>query len=147
LTTALLDLNVFVALLWPAHEHHHAVHQWFKSRGRSKWATYPLTELGVSRLLSNPVFSPDALPLSETLALLRKNVDHPRHEFWPDSAPVIRSLTGLTEHIGGHRQATDAYLLGLAIHRKARLATFDAGLKQLAVNAGKGPHVELIEVG
>jgi predicted nucleic acid-binding protein len=97
--------------------------------------------------LSNPAFSPDALPFAEVLTLLKRNIDHPLHEFWPDSLPVARSMANLAEHVEGHSQTTDAYLLGLAIHRKARLATFDAGLKQLAVNAGQGSHVELIGNG
>jgi toxin-antitoxin system PIN domain toxin len=144
LTTALLDLNVFLALVWPAHEHHHSAHEWFKSRGKSKWASCPLTQLGVVRLLSNPAFSADALTLDQALVLLKRNLDHPLHEFWPDSLTVPRSFEGLVQHVGGHRQTTDIYLLGLAIRRSARLATFDTGVKQVAVNANKSAHVELI---
>ena len=96
-------------------------------------------------MLSNPAFSPDALELDQALTLLKSNINHPLHEFWPDSLTVARSFEGLVQHAGGYRQATDAYLLGLVIRRKARLATFDSGVKQLGVNAGKGAHVELIE--
>jgi hypothetical protein len=32
----------------------------------------------------------------------------------------------------GHRQITDAYLLGLAAHNKAKLATMDKGIIHLA---------------
>ena len=135
---------MFVALVWPAHEHHRLAHEWFEARGRSKWASCPVTQLGVVRLLSNPAFSPDALSLDQALELLKLNIQHPFHEFWPDSLTVARSLEGLVEHTNGYRQTTDAYLLGLAIRRKGRLATVDKGLKQLAVNAGKGSNVELI---
>ena len=31
--TALLDLNILTALLWPAHEHHDTAHRWFHARG------------------------------------------------------------------------------------------------------------------
>ena len=99
---------------------------------------------------------PDALKAAREYARRRKQtlgqavselvrINHPLHEFWPDSLTVARSFEGLVQHAGGYRQATDAYLLGLAIRRKARLATFDSGVKQLGVNAGKGAHVELIE--
>jgi uncharacterized protein len=145
LNTALLDLNVIVALVWPAHEHHRAAHDWFKSRGRSRWATCPVTQLGLVRLLSNPAFSPDALSLDQALSLLRTNLNHPLHEFWPDSISVTQSLEHFAQHMGGYKQVTDAYLLSLAIRRKARLATFDSGLKQLAMNLGKASSVELID--
>jgi toxin-antitoxin system PIN domain toxin len=145
LNTALLDLNVFVALVWPAHEHHRPAHDWFKSRGRWKWATCPITELGLVRLLSNPAFSPDALSLDQAFSLLRTNLKHPLHEFWPDSIRVTPSLDDLVQHMEGYKQVTDAYLLSLAIRRKARLATFDTGLKQLATNLGKASSVELLD--
>jgi uncharacterized protein len=43
----------------------------------------------------------------------------------------------------GHRQITDAYLLGLAIHNRGKLATLDRGILQLAGSDFAG-HVELI---
>jgi uncharacterized protein len=97
------------------------------------------------RLLSNPAFSPDALSLDQALSLLRTNLNHPLHEFWPDSISVTQSLEHFAQHMGGYKQVTDTYLLSLAIRRKARLATFDSGLKQLAMNLGKASSVELID--
>ena len=142
--TALLDLNVFVALAWPAHEHHAPARNWFLNRGRSKWATCPITQLGFVRLLSNPAFSPDALAAVEALELLVKNVSQPTHEFWSDALPVPRALKPLMRDAFGHRQITDAYLLSLAVRHKARLATFDRGLAEFATQARISPHVELV---
>ena len=142
--TALLDLNVFVALAWPAHEHHASARNWFLSRGRSKWATCPITQLGFVRLLSNSAFSPDALAVREALELLAKNVNQPAHEFWSDSLPVPRALKALTRDAFGHRQITDAYLLSLAVRHKAVLTTFDRGLVEFAVQAKIGSHVDLV---
>ena len=142
--TALLDLNVFVALAWPAHEHHAPARNWFLNRGRSKWATCPITQLGFVRLLSNPAFSPDALAAVEALELLVKNVSQPTHEFWSDALPVPRALKPLMRDAFGHRQITDAYLLSLAVRHKARLATFDRGLAEFATKARISPHVELV---
>lgn len=144
MTTALLDLNVLVALAWPAHEHHTPAQDWFLSRKRSKWATCPITQLGFVRLLSNPVFSPDALSVREALELLAKNVSQPSHEFWPDSISVPRALRPLVGDGAGYRQVTDAYLLALVVRRKGRLATFDRGLVEFATQAKVGSHVELV---
>jgi len=43
----------------------------------------------------------------------------------------------------GHQQVTDAYLLGLAIHYKGKLATFDQGLGSMVGKARSA--VELID--
>jgi len=140
----LLDLNVFVALAWPAHEHHAAARQWFLNRSRSKWASCPITQLGFLRLLSNPAFSPDALPVRQALELLIKNVNQPLHEFWPDTISASRALKAFGEATTGHQQVTDAYLLSLAVSHRGRLATFDRGLAEFARQAKLGAHVELV---
>jgi predicted nucleic acid-binding protein len=44
----------------------------------------------------------------------------------------------------GHRQVTDAYLLGLAIHHKGRLVTLDRGVPALL--APDSPQAAVIEV-
>lgn len=133
--TALVDLNILVALLWPAHEHHEAAHEWFGGRGQARWATCPLTQLGCVRLMSNPAFSRDALHPVEALALLEKNLAHPAHEFWPDRLPLSAAVKGVEAGLTGHRQVVDAYLLALARQRQGVLATFDRGLRTLASGA------------
>jgi hypothetical protein len=132
LKTALLDLNILTALLWPAHEHHGAAHRWFRARGKAGWATCPLTQLGFVRIVSNPAFSRDALSPVEAIALLDENLSHPGHEFWPDNLQLAAGVKQLQAGLHGYRQITDAYLLALASRRKSILATFDRGLKMLA---------------
>jgi toxin-antitoxin system PIN domain toxin len=132
LKTALLDLNILTALLWPAHEHHEAAHRWFAARGTACWATCPLTQLEFVRIVSNPAFSADALSPGEALALLAANLTHPSHEFWTDSLPVPAAVKPVESSLQGYRQLTDAYLLTLASRQKGVLATFDRGLRTLA---------------
>ena len=122
-----------IALLWPSHEHHEAAHVWLASRGRrSRWATCPLTQLALVRILSNPAFSPDALAPIDALNLLGRNVAHPAHEFWPDAVSLREAVSSVAPRLQGYRQLADAYLLGLASRRRGMLATFDAGLRSLA---------------
>ena len=130
--TALLDLNILTALLWPAHEHHDIAHRWFGARGNARWATCPLTQLGFVRLVSNPAFSRDALTPPAATALLAANLTHAGHEFWPDSLQLPRAVKGMEPALSGFRQLTDAYLLALAGGRKGVLATFDRGLRTIA---------------
>ncbi len=133
--TALLDVNILTALLWPAHEHHDAAHRWFLARGHSGWATTPLTQLGFVRIVSNPAFSREALSPLDAIVLLNENLGHPEHEFWPLNLKLPAAVHGMEPGLKGHQQLTDAYLLALARHRKGVLATFDRGLRTLAGKA------------
>jgi len=130
--TALLDLNILTALLWPAHEHHDVAHRWFGARASARWATCSLTQLGFVRIVSNPAFSRDALSPAEAVALLAENLTHPGHQFWTESLEVPAALKCMGAGLQGYRQLTDAYLLALANSRKGVLATFDRGVRTLA---------------
>ena len=50
----LLDVNVLVALLDPAHVFHERASRWFASIHPQTWATCPITENGVLRILTLP---------------------------------------------------------------------------------------------
>ena len=130
--TALLDLNILTALLWPAHEHHDTAHRWFAARSNARWATCPLTQLGFVRIVSNPAFSRDALAPARAVALLADNLTHPGHEFWTESLQVPAAVKGIEPALQGHRQVMDAYLLALASRHRGLLATFDRGLRAFA---------------
>jgi toxin-antitoxin system PIN domain toxin len=126
----LLDVNVLIALIWPEHQFHRQASSWFDRNARHGWATCPVTQMGFVRILaSSPI--PNAPTISEALGLLEPNLDHPDHEFWPDEIGLVPAvnLTGVT--LRGHRQVTDAYLLGLAMHNKGNLATFDRSIAAL----------------
>jgi len=133
--TALLDLNILTALLWPAHQHHETAHRWFHARADARWATCSLTQLGFIRIVSNPAFSRDALSPPGAMALLGANLSHATHEFWTETLQVPAAIKGMEPRLQGYRQLTDAYLLALANHRKGVLATFDRGLRSLAREA------------
>jgi toxin-antitoxin system PIN domain toxin len=130
--TALLDLNVLAALLWPAHEHHDAAHRWFAAGADASWATCSLTQLGFVRLVSNPAFSRDSLSPVDATALLSRNLGHRGHQYWSDGLQLPAALRGMETKLQGHRQVTDAYLLALANRNRGVLATFDRGLGALA---------------
>jgi len=130
--TALLDVNLLIALVWPTHEHHDAAHVWFRSRGRARWATCPLTELAFVRIVSNPAFSRDAPDPAGALTLLLANLDAPGHEFWPADLSGGQALGEARIRLEGASQVTDAYLLALARARRGVLASFDEGIRRWA---------------
>ena len=141
--TALLDINILTALLWPTHEHHEVAHRWFRQRSDAPWATCPLTQLGFVRIVSNPAFSRDALSPTEAVALLGENLGHPAHEFWTESLQLPQAVKGIEARLQGYRQLTDAYLLALARGRKGVLATCDRGIRALAGDEFSGS-VEIV---
>jgi uncharacterized protein len=129
--TCLLDVNVLIALLWPPHESHARAQRWFAQNARHGWATCAMTQAGFVRIVSNPAFSRRAVSPRDALEVLRGSLQHPRHHFWTEDIAVTESLAQFGRRLLGHQQITDAYLLGLAIQKKGRLATLDARLSSL----------------
>ena len=128
---SLLDVNVLVALAWPNHVHHARAHAWFRDARASGWATSPLTQSGFVRVSSNVRAVPEARTPVEAMALLRRIVRLPGHEFWPDDTAAANEDGGPLALVVGYRQVADAHLLTLAMRRGGRLATFDAGVRDL----------------
>jgi toxin-antitoxin system PIN domain toxin len=141
--TALLDVNFLIALFDPDHVHHEAAHAWFGSHRSSGWATCPLTENGVVRILSNPAYSASAERPGEVARRLASFRDSGDHAFWPDDISLCDSRIfdlGL-----GHRQLTDVYLLALAVRRDGRLATFDRSIPGKAVRGARAGHLVVVD--
>lgn len=131
MAAVLLDVNVLVALFWEGHNDHASAQQWFKENERRGWATCPITQAAFVRIVSNPSFSEEAVSPVEAVALLEEALDRSTHEFWPDHLSFAEAAAYLRPDLSGHKQITDAYLLGLAIHHQAKLATFDKPLASL----------------
>jgi uncharacterized protein len=128
----LLDVNVLVALTWPLHSAHDVAGRWFNGHGKRGWATCPLSQAGLVRILSNRVFSPDALRPTQALQVLRRSVALPGHQFWADSIDLLNAFKLTHASLAGHQQVTDAYLVGLAVHNGGKLATLDRKIAQIA---------------
>ncbi|HMD69696.1 MAG TPA: TA system VapC family ribonuclease toxin [Bryobacteraceae bacterium] len=128
----LLDVNVLLALVWPRHESHDAAHAWFAKSGHKAWATSPLTQLGVLRLLTNPAVTQGVVSAAAALEAVDEATQHEGHEFWPLDRGMTTGLKTLAARLQGHRQWTDAVLLWQATERGGVLVTFDSGVKTLA---------------
>ena len=142
---ALLDVNVLVALFDPAHGNHEAAHRWFADQRPFGWATCPLTENGLVRVVSNPAYPGRRTGVEDAvnrLGLFRQSGDH---SFWPDSVSICDPSLVRLRRLGGHRQVTDVYLLLVAVRNGGRLATFDRAIPLRAV-AGARPE-QLVVIG
>jgi uncharacterized protein len=131
MSLALLDVNVLVALVWPAHESHNKVQNCFQQHAKAGWATCPMTQAALVRIVSNPSFSPNSVSATGAIGLLKTNVEHPSHRFWRDEIGFVEAARPFAARIIGHQQIADAYLLGLAVHKKGKLLTH-RGMRSLA---------------
>lgn len=131
--TYLLDVNVLIALAWPVHVHHRAAHAWWAGigKGRARWATCAVTQLGFVRVSSNPSFSPDAVSPADALALLEASTASATHVYLNEMPEMGACPPALRARLTGHQQWTDVHLLLTCARHKARLATFDAGIAHL----------------
>jgi predicted nucleic acid-binding protein len=64
------------------------------------------------------------------MALLNKSISLKTHVFWKDDISLLDTHIPASLLVG-HRQITDAYLLGLAIHHGGQFVTLDGGVSNL----------------
>lgn len=137
MTRYLLDVNVLIALIDPAHVRHDQAHEWFGGEGRLAWATCPLTENGVLRIVGSaryPTSPGSPAAVAEMLKVLRGLKGH---EFWSDDLTLLDSSHVDSSRLLDSSQVTDTYLLALATAHGGKLATFDRHLVADAVKGGK----------
>jgi len=120
------DVNVLVALLHPGHVYHQNVQQWFT--GVERFATTPITEVGLLRISLNPVVMGAEICVADALASLRSLRSHPRAEFLPDDSSLAQATIDLIG-LAGHKQTTDLHLVNLAAIRNAYLVTLDTKIR------------------
>ena len=125
--TFLLDVNVLIAPMDPAHVHHDRVHVWFLAEGGGDWASCPLTQSGVCRIVGQPSY-PNSPGGPRVVARLARFCDHAGHQFWADHISLFDEEMFDTKRLLSSGQVADAYLLGLAIRHAGRLATLDRRL-------------------
>lgn len=135
--TALLDINVLIALAWPNHVHHAAARKWFAGRGQSGWATCLLTEAGFVRVSCNPKAVQHQVTPSAAIDMLERLKREGNHSFWPLDRSIADLPGGIIARLQGYRQITDAVLVAAVMHRGGELATLDARLTGLVPGNGR----------
>jgi uncharacterized protein len=140
--TFLPDVNVLIALIDPAHVHHDEAHLWFAVHGRQAWATCPLTENGVLRIVGHARYPNSPGTPAAVAQLMTRLRALPGHSFWPDDISLLDAQELDAERLLTSGQVTDSYLLALACAHGGQLATFDRRLVIDAVrNGARGLHL------
>ena len=131
---ALLDINILIAQPDADHVFHERAHTWWSANAGRGWASCPLTENGVIRIMCNPGYSQRIrLVPSELIRLLASFAANSNYEFWSDQLSLRDKRHFAPDRIHGSRQVTDVYLLGLATFHNARLVSFDESIPLSAV--------------
>lgn len=140
----LLDINVLIALLDPDHAFHHRAHDWWADE-RPKWASCPLTENGLIRIMSSASYSPDQpFTIDELKDSFLGIVANSKHAFWPDSISVTDDKRFHHQQILSSKHLTYFYLLALAAENGACLATFDQQISIGPVSTAKPEHLKVL---
>ena len=135
-TRYLLDVNVLIALIDPKHTQHDVAHEWFAAHGHHAWATCPITENGVARIVGHPRYPNSPGTPAEVAKLVVGLRALPGHVFWGDSISLFDGARIDTEYLLTSAQITDSYLLALASANGGQLATLDRRLISTAVRGG-----------
>jgi len=138
----LLDVNVLIALIDPAHIQHDAAHEWFGRTGKGAWATCPLTENAVLRIVGDSRYPNSPGTPAAVGEILEGLLTVPGHIFWADDLSLLGNPNVDVARLLNNRQVTDSYLLALACAHEGQLATFDRRLVTSAVREGvRGLHL------
>lgn len=120
---SLLDVNVLIALMVQDHPFHTTATAFFKQVLVDGWATCPLTENAVLRIIAGPAIPGPARTTMEIREHFQQYLAMPGHQFWPDDVSLADSRRFPT--LPHPKGLTDTYLLGLAINHGGQLVTFD----------------------
>ncbi|MEN9866968.1 MAG: hypothetical protein RL748_2558 [Pseudomonadota bacterium] len=140
----LLDVNVLIALIDPGNVHHNAAHGWFAQVGKLGFATCPLTQNGVLRIVGSPRYPNSPGSPASVVPIISGILALAGHEFWPDDVSLLDETKILLPHLIHSAQVTDSYLLALAVAHGGKLASFDRRMATKAV-VGGAQALELIE--
>jgi predicted nucleic acid-binding protein len=82
--------------------------------------------------------------VADAIDRLRRFTESEAHVFWADDVSVLETCEIDASHLSGHQEITDVYLLALAVHRSAALATFDRKVRIKAVLGAVDEHLRVI---
>lgn len=135
--TFLLDVNVLIALIDPRHASHERAHAWFAREGSASWATCPITENGVIRIVGHRNYPNSPGSPAGAAKLVQELCELPGHVFWPEDISLLDDAHFAREALLTSAQVTATYLLGLTARHGGMLATLDQRLATGAALAGR----------
>jgi len=122
----LLDVNVWVAGVWSAHQHHTVAKQWFDSQ-QDDLGFCRVTQMAFLRLMTNPtIIGGRALSRREAWGLYDRLTADPRVRFLSEPEGLAPLWVTFSKRDDYDRLLwTDDYLAAFAQAANAELVTFD----------------------
>lgn len=141
----LLDVNLLIALCDADHVHHDPSKSWFRRMRPDGWATCPLTENALLRIMGHPDYPGGPGSPATILPILQGLRSRPGHIFIPDSVSLADSVLVPDISTITPKMLTDLYLLALAVAHGGRLATLDRKIDSRMVSGGRDALVVVTE--
>jgi uncharacterized protein len=140
---ALYDVNVLIALLDPYHLKHDRALAWHVAHGGDGWASCPITQNGLVRIMSQTKYS-NPQTTRDMLEVVSEFANDSAHEFWQDSISIadptfVDANVPLTPSM-----LTDVYLLALAVKNQGRLITLDSKIFRSAARGAREEQLVVI---
>lgn len=136
MTVHLLDVNILIALTDKHHVFHSAALRWLFAHRAEGWATCPITENGLLRIVGSAGYTNVEGGPAVVAAVVADLRLRPGHRFWPDDVSLLDTDRFHHDRLRTTGHVTDSYLLGLAVAHGGKLATFDRRLATDAVRGG-----------
>lgn len=137
---ALFDVNVLIALFDHDHPHHARAKSWLHQNFAFGWATCPITQNGMIRIMSQPSYT-NPLSTQATTLRLRAATADAAHLFLSDNISLTDPERVDVSALLASNSTTDIYLLALAVAHNARFVTFDRGVSLRAVIGATPAHL------
>ena len=123
---SLLDVNVLISLLDSNHEHHSIVLDWWNGN-EDGWASCPITQNRYLRIVTQEKYK-NRISIETTIQKLERATSTSKHKFLPDDISLLQTELFEYQHIQGHKQMADIYLLALSIQHGAQFVTLDTSI-------------------
>jgi uncharacterized protein len=133
----LLDVNTVLALLDPRHVFDETAQAWAAAEPEALWLTCPLVQNGVIRVAAHASYPNSLGTVRAVREVLQSFCDSPRHEHCPDDISLLEDEWIAQPEALTPSRLTDLYLVALARHHRARLATFDRRIPAEAIVGGR----------
>lgn len=130
-TSYLVDVNIWLALVYDYHAHHELVLHWFETLPNQTALCCRIVQLALFRLLTNPsVMQSRVKAKSEAWRIWDQLLSDERVMFLAEPDDLEAEMRRLTKtQPAGHKQWMDAYLAAFAICSHLEIATVDQGFR------------------
>ena len=136
----LYDVNVLIAMFDDEHAQHDTTMRWHSENAAAGWATCPITQNGLIRIMSQPTYTRPLTTRQVTERLWEAMLDD-KHVFLPDDVSLANPQIVAADALISHKATTDIYLLALAVGHNAQFVTFDHGVSLRAVVGATAAHL------